>query len=197
MTSIARSQKYGKQFHNHVHPPVAQMEFMVGKVVYRAENITHSKSLEILVGLSDDETEVTTRSIVEKDCITDYLQGAIDDNSENAHRQVKNKLSILLMQLEAWWDAFCVQELQNTIEQWVIHFGYPKMPLVSNIAESIGRMGLGDNFTTDISEHLHIGNVKENYSGSDKVTFIEQMIKHNDKCSGLDYIQETLSYFAL
>ena len=58
-------------------------------------------------------------------------------------------------------------------------------------------MGSSDNFTTDISEWLHIGNVKEAYRSTYKVNYIEQNLKHNDRCTGLDYMEETLSYHAL
>jgi len=71
------------------------------------------------------------------------------------------------------------------------------MHLVSNISESIRQMGYGNNFTTDISERLHIGNVKEAYRSTNKVNYIQQMLKHNDRCTSLDYMEETLSYLAL
>jgi len=58
-------------------------------------------------------------------------------------------------------------------------------------------MGSGDNLTTDISELLHIANVKEAYGSSNKVNSIRQMLKHNDRCSGLAYMENTLSYLAL
>jgi hypothetical protein len=58
-------------------------------------------------------------------------------------------------------------------------------------------MGSGDNFTTDISERLHIASVKEAYRSTNKVNYIRQMLKHNDRCTGLDYMEETLSYIAL
>jgi len=58
-------------------------------------------------------------------------------------------------------------------------------------------MGSGDDFTTDISERLHIANVKEAYRSTFKVNYIRQMLKHNDWCTGLDYMEEILSYLAL
>jgi len=71
------------------------------------------------------------------------------------------------------------------------------MHLVSHKSESIRQMGSGDNFTTDISERLHIGNVKEAYRATNKVNYIQQMVKHNDRCTRLDYMAERLSYLAL
>jgi len=58
-------------------------------------------------------------------------------------------------------------------------------------------MGSGDNFTTDISERLHIANVKEEFRSTNKVNYVRQMLKHNDRCTGLDYMEDTLSYLAL
>jgi len=71
------------------------------------------------------------------------------------------------------------------------------MYLVRHISESIRRMGSCDIFTTDISERLHIGNVKEEYRSTNKVNYIQQMLKHNDRCTGIDYMEEILSYLAL
>jgi hypothetical protein len=71
------------------------------------------------------------------------------------------------------------------------------MQLGSFVAESIRRMGSGDNITTNISERLHIANVKEANRSSNKVNYIQQILKHNDWCTGLDYVEETVSYPAL
>jgi len=65
---------------------------------------------------------------------------------------------------------------------------------VSNISESIRRMGSGVNFTTDISEWLHLANVKEAYRSSNKVHYIRLMLKHNDRCSVLDYMEDTVMF---
>jgi len=71
------------------------------------------------------------------------------------------------------------------------------MLLGSPISDSIWRMRSCDNFTTDISERLHIANVKDAYRSSNYVNDIRQMLKQNDWCTGLDYREETLSYLAL
>jgi len=89
------------------------------------------------------------------------------------------------------------QELRKTIEQRVIHFRYRMMHLVSHISESLRQICSGDNFTTDISERLYISNVKEAYRSTNKVNYIRQMLKHNDRSTTLDYMEETLSYLAL
>jgi len=99
--------------------------------------------------------------------------------------RLTKEFSIRLVEFEASWQAISVQELWKPIEQGVIHFGYPKMHLVSNISESIRRMGSGDNFTTYSSEWLHISNVKEADRSTNKVNYILQMLKHNDRCTWL------------
>ena len=71
------------------------------------------------------------------------------------------------------------------------------MHVVSHISESIRWMSSGDNITTDLSERLHIANVKEAYRPSINVNYIWQMLKHNDRCTGLDYMEGTLFYLAL
>jgi len=60
-----------------------------------------------------------------------------------------------------------------------------------------GKWVLTTNFNTDISEQLHIGNVKQVYRSTTKVNHIRQMVKHNDRCTRLDYMGETLSHLAL
>jgi hypothetical protein len=107
------------------------------------------------------------------------------------------ELSICVIECEALWKAIVIPELRKTIEQPVIHFGHPKMYLMSHISESIQRMGSADSFTTDISEWLHIANVKVAYRSINKVNYIQQLLKHNDWCTGLDYLEEMLSHLPL
>jgi len=102
-----------------------------------------------------------------------------------------------MIEFEAWGEIIGIQALWEIIEQRGIHFGYPKMHLVSHILESIRRMGSGDHFKTDISEWLHIANVKVAYRSSNKLNYIQRMMKPNDRCTGPDYMAETLSYLAL
>jgi hypothetical protein len=68
---------------------------------------------------------------------------------------------------------------------------------MSHKSESIQRVDSSNNFTTNVSEQLHIGNVQEPYWSTTNVNYIEQMLKHNVRCTGLDYMRETLSYLSL
>jgi len=58
-------------------------------------------------------------------------------------------------------------------------------------------MGSGDNSTTDISERLHIAIAKDSYGSSNRVSYIGHMLKHKDRCTGLENMEETLSHLAL
>ena len=61
----------------------------------------------------------------------------------------------------------------------------------------IVRMGASDNFSTDISELLHISNVKDAYRASNRVNFMRQVLAHNDRHTALDYMHQTLRWLAL
>jgi len=176
---------------------LALMKTAAEDEAYGAANITADKRLQFQVRLSDAETEATTWSLAYMERVTNQLEREIYGITSNEQEQFKTEFSIRLIEFEAWREIIGIEALQKTIEQHVIHFGYPKMHLVSHISESIRRMGFGDNFTADISERLHIANVKEAYRSSNKVNYIRQMLKHNDRCTGLDYMEETLSHLAL
>jgi len=66
-----------------------------------------------------------------------------------------------LLEFEVPLEAILIHDLWNTIQQAVLHSQYPIIHLLSNISVSILSMSSGDNLTTNISELLHIGNVKE------------------------------------
>jgi len=176
---------------------LAQMKTAAEEEVCGVANMTADKRAEFQVCLSDAETEATTSSIADTDRIANQLEREIYGVTSNDQMHFKKEFSIRLIEFEAWWQAIGIQELQKTIKHCVIHFGYPKMHLVSHISESIQRTGSGDNFTTDISERLHIANVKETYQSTNKDNYIRQMLKHNDRCTSLDYMEETLSHLAL
>jgi hypothetical protein len=136
-----------------------------------------NKRVEFQVHLSDAKTEATTWSMADTDCIVTELDSKTDGITSNEQMGFKKEFSIRMIEFGAWWQAIIIQKLKKTIQQRVIHFGYPKMHLESHISESIRRMGFGDNFTTDISERLHIGNVKEKYRYTNKVNYIWQMLQ--------------------
>jgi len=139
------------------------MKATAGDEAYRAANMTADKRLQFQIRLSDAETGDTTWSFADTERVTSQLEREIYGITSNEQKQFRKDFSIRLIKFEAWWETIGIQALRKSIEQHVIHFGYPKMHLVSHISESIRRMGSCDNSTTDISERLHIANVKEAY----------------------------------
>jgi hypothetical protein len=140
---------------------LAQMNTAAKEDVYGAVNMTANNSVEFQVRQSDDETAATTCSIADTDRIVSHLEEKINVIPSNEQMRFNKELSIHLIKFEAWAQAIRVQKLWKTIEQPIIHFGCRKMHLVSDMSVSIRRLGSGDNFTTNISERLHIGNVNK------------------------------------
>jgi hypothetical protein len=159
---------------------------------YGAVTMTADKRLQFQIRLSDAETEATTWSLADMERVTNKLEREIYGISSDEQKLFKTEFSIRLIEFEAWWEPLSIQVFRKSIEQRVIHFGYPKLHLVSDISESIRRMCSGDNSTSNISDWLHIANVNEAYRSTNKVNYIRQMLKHNDRCTGLDYMEETL-----
>jgi len=163
---------------------LALMKAAAEDEAYGAANMTAHKHLQFPIRLSDAETDATTWSLADTERVTIQLEREIYGITSNEQKRFKKGFSICLIGFEAWWETISIQALRKSIEQRAIHFGYPKTHLVSHISVSIQRMDSGDNFTTDISERLHIANVKEAYRSSNKVNYIRQMVKHNDYNGG-------------
>src|SRR5207237_6089404 len=64
---------------------------------------------------------------------------------------------------EEGWSMLRMKAEKEKLESAIYHFQFPKMHMLSHVSNSIRRMGSPDNFSTDISELLHIDNVKEAY----------------------------------
>jgi len=162
-----------------------------------AANMTANKRLQFQIRLSYAETEASTCSMADTEQVTNQLEREIYAITSNDQKRFKREFSIYSIEFEACWETIGIQALRKYIEQRIIHLSYPKMHLQSHILESIWRMGSGDNFATDIAEWLHIATMKEACGSTNKVHSIREMLKHNDQCTGLDYMEETLSYLAL
>jgi len=130
---------------------------------YGVANMTADKQLQFLICLSNSETEASSWILADTERVTNHLERDIYGITSNEPKRSKKEFSIRLIKVESQWKTIGIQMVQKSIEQQLIHFGYPMMHLVSYISASIRRMGSCDNFTTDISETLHIGNVKEAY----------------------------------
>jgi len=86
---------------------------------------------------------------------------------------------------------------KEKLETAIYHFQFPKMHMLGHVSNSIRQMGSPDNFSTDISELLHIENIKEAYRASNQVQYEEQMLWYNDRHTGIAYMVQTLEYLAL
>jgi hypothetical protein len=139
------------------------MKTATEEAVSGVATLTANKSVEFHVCLSDAETEAIIWSITDVDCVANKVDREIYGITWDKQKLFKEELTIHMIEFEAWWKAIHVQELRKTIKQCVIRFGYPKIHLVSNISWSIWRMGSANDFTIDISERIHIHNVKESY----------------------------------
>jgi hypothetical protein len=173
------------------------MKTAPGEEVYGGANMTADKRVEFQVHWSGTETEPTTCSIADTDYIANELEGKIYCIISNEPIRFQKDLYIRLFDFTAWETAIVVQDLRKIIKQSVIHFGYPKTRHWSHISHSIWRIGSHWNFTTDMSKWLHIGNLKEAYRSTCIVNYIRQIPKHNDWCTGHDYMVETLAYLAI
>lgn len=129
--------------------------------VCRATNMTADKHVEFAVRLGNAESKATTWSIADPDHVVHQLERAIYRITSIEQMQFQKELCIRLLEVEAWWQVIGVQELWKTLEQCVMHFTHSTMHAVSHISESVRQMCSGYNFTTAISEWLHIGSVKE------------------------------------
>jgi len=173
------------------------METAAEDDAYRVAKMTADMQLQFQNCLSNADTEATTWSLADTAHVTNQLEREIYGITLNEQKWLEKEFSIRLLEFEAWSETIGIQVLRNTIEPHIIQFGYPNMHLVSHISESIRRMDSGDNSTSDNSEWLPISNMKGAYRSSNKVKYIQQMLMHNDQCTGLHYMGETLSYLAL
>ena len=95
------------------------------------------------------------------------------------------------------WEVRMEPALRKRLESECFHFGKPKMHLLSHYREFIIRMGASHNFSTDISELLHISNITDAYRASNRVNFMRQVLVHNDRHTALDYMHQTIRWLAL
>jgi hypothetical protein len=140
--------------------------------VYGALYITANKRVEFLAHLSDAEAEAASWCIADDDRIVSQLQREIYSIPSKEQMSCKKELYIRMIEFETWRQAIRLQELQNTIKQDVIIFSNPKMHLMSHISQSIWQMCSGNNSTTNISEWLHIGNVKDTCPSTHRLNYI-------------------------
>jgi len=112
---------------------LAQIKTAAEEEAYGTVNMTADKRVQFQVCLSDAEIEAATWSITDSNRVVNQLEREIYYITSKDQMRFMKEFSIRLVELEAWWQAIGVQELQKTIKQCVIHFGYRMMHLVSQI----------------------------------------------------------------
>jgi len=95
------------------------------------------------------------------------------------------------------WSRARMQAVKEKLWTAIYHFHFPKMHMLGYVSNTIRQMGSPDNFSTDISELLHIENVKEAYCASNRVQYEKQILWDNDRDTGIAYMVQTLEYLAL
>jgi len=113
---------------------LAQMKTAPEEDACRAVNMTADNGVQFQVFLCNIQIEATTWSIADMDRIVNQLGRDIYCITSKDQMQFMKEFSFSLVEFEAWCQALSVQELQKTIEQGVIHFGYPKLHLGSYIS---------------------------------------------------------------
>jgi len=98
---------------------------------------------------------------------------------------------------EEGWSRARIKAEKEKLETAIYLFQFPKMHMLGHVSNSIRQMGSPDKFSTDISELLHIENVKEAYRTSNRVQYEEQMLWYNDRHTGIAYMVQTLEHLAL
>jgi hypothetical protein len=139
---------------------------------YGAAHMPADRRLQLQIRQSDSETEASTWSLADMEWVTNQLEREIYGINSCEQKLFKTGFSICLIGFEALWERIGIQSLWKSIEEHVIHFGYSKMHLARHISQSFRGMGSGDNFSTDISEWLHIANVKKAYRSTNTVNYI-------------------------
>ena len=87
---------------------LAQMKTAAKEEIYGAVNMTATKRVEIQVCLSDSETEATTWSIADRDCIVSQLEREMYGITSKEQMRFKKEFSIRLIEFEAWWQVIGV-----------------------------------------------------------------------------------------
>jgi hypothetical protein len=81
-----------------------------------AANRTADKRLQFRIRLSDAETEATTWSLGDIECMTKQLERVIYGITTNEQMRFNKQFSLCLIECEAWWEIIRIQALRKTLE---------------------------------------------------------------------------------
>jgi len=164
---------------------LAQIKTAAAEEAHGVAHMTPDKQVQFQIDLSIVETEAETLGLVDMEHVTDQLSREIYNITWNMQKWFNKELSVRLVMFDAWWETVNFRELQNIKKYCIMHFGYPKMHLVSHILESIQWMEAGQNVTTDISEQHHVANIQRTYWSSKKVNYVSQTVEYIEMFTGL------------
>jgi len=164
---------------------------------YSTASMNPDNRPQFLICLSNAGTEATTWSFTDMGYITDLLEREINCITMNEQKRLQKELSIRWIKFETLWDTIGIQPFQKMIKQRAIGLEYRLMPIVRHTSETIRSVKCSENFTNDSSDWLYIAMVNKTYCSTNNINYIPQMLKHNDRCTSRDYIEETLLYLAL
>lgn len=90
-----------------------------------------------------------------------------------------------------------IEQAYRALQLKVNNLASIEMLLPTHIPHYVRYLGSPDNFSTDISELLHIENVKEAYQTTNKVNYEKQIMCWNERRLNLVYMDQTLKFLAL
>ena len=105
---------------------LTQMKSAAEDEAYGALNMIADKHVKFQVHPCDAGTEAITWNIADTDGVVNQLVRVIYCITSKYQMGFMKEFSIRLVEFEAWWQAIGIQELRQTIQQRVIHFGYPR-----------------------------------------------------------------------
>jgi hypothetical protein len=165
--------------------------------VFGASKVTVAAKREFERRLLEAEKAATHWSEERQQEVARCLEIEVYGASHAAQAAFRHAMTEKRLKYDQEWDSRKGPNLRKQLTLQFYHFGKPKMHLLCHYREFITRMGAPDNFSTEISELLHISNVKEAYRASNGVNFMLQLLQHNDRYTAMDYMEHTLRWLAL
>lgn len=90
-----------------------------------------------------------------------------------------------------------IERARRVLELKVNSFSFINMHLPTHVGDCVPYMRSADNFRIDISELLHVDNVKKGYQASSRVDYERRMLFWNERRLNLSYMDQVLKFFAL
>jgi hypothetical protein len=171
--------------------------WLIRAIAYGSLRVTDGARQEFEERLLQAEHAALEQSAKDLDEFSRRLELEVYGVDNACQRRFQQAMTVQRLKYDEEWEARKGPSLRKQLETEHFHFGLPKMHLLSHYREFIVQMGSPDNYTTDISERLHITNVKNPYRGSNRVDFLRQILLHNDRHTSIAYMEQTLKWLAM